>query len=98
MDGLLIMTATRIDWVAGHCQLLRSISAEFKHTLPFGGLSIGTGIHLEAKTVALLLTLRDGGARLVSTGNLNTTQPWRAQQHPGGPRRRDQAPARPAQP
>jgi adenosylhomocysteinase len=25
--------------------------------------------------VALLLTLRDGGARLVSTGNLNTTQP-----------------------
>jgi adenosylhomocysteinase len=35
-----------------------------------------TGLpHLEAKTVALLLTLRDGGARLVSTGNLNTTQP-----------------------
>ena len=26
-------------------------------------------------TVALLLTLRDGGAGLVSTGNLNTTQP-----------------------
>ena len=25
--------------------------------------------------MALLLTLRDGGARLVSTGNLNTTQP-----------------------
>ena len=55
--------------------MLRSISAEFKDTLPFRGLTIGTGIHLEAKTVALLLTLRDGGARLVSTGNLNTTQP-----------------------
>ena len=55
--------------------MLRSISAEFKDTLPFRGLIIGTGIHLEAKTVALLLTLRDGGARLVSTGNLNTTQP-----------------------
>src|ERR1022692_5245773 len=40
-----------------------------------GGLTIGTGIHLEAKTVGLLLTLRDGGARLVATGNLNTTQP-----------------------
>jgi adenosylhomocysteinase len=39
------------------------------------GLTIGTGIHLEAKTVALILALRDGGARLVSTGNLNTTQP-----------------------
>jgi adenosylhomocysteinase len=69
------MASTRIDWVAEHCRLLRSISAEFKDTLPFRGLTIGTGIHLEAKTVALLLTLRDGGARLVSTGNLNTTQP-----------------------
>jgi len=69
------MMSTRIDWVAEHCQLLRSVSAEFKDTQPFRGLTIGTGIHLEAKTVALLLTLRDGGARLVSTGNLNTTQP-----------------------
>jgi len=67
--------STRIDWVAEHCRLLRAISAEFTRTRPFDGLTIGTGIHLEAKTVALLLTLRDGGARLVSTGNLNTTQP-----------------------
>jgi adenosylhomocysteinase len=70
--SLVCMTSTRIDWVAGHCQLLRSVSAEFKDTQPFRGLTIGTGIHLEAKTVALILTLRDGGARLVSTGNLNT--------------------------
>ena len=69
------MVSTRIDWVREHCQLLRAISAEFGRTRPFDGLTIGTGIHLEAKTVALLLTLRDGGARLVSTGNLNTTQP-----------------------
>jgi hypothetical protein len=68
------VVSTRIDWVREHCQLLRAISAEFGRTRPFGGLTIGTGIHLEAKTVALLLTLRDGGARLVSTGNLNTTQ------------------------
>jgi adenosylhomocysteinase len=67
--------STRIDWVRQHCRLLRTISAEFIRTRPFDGLTIGTGIHLEAKTVALLLTLRDGGARLVSTGNLNTTQP-----------------------
>ena len=69
------MPSTRIDWVAEHCRLLRSISAEFKRTQPFRGLTIGTGIHLEAKTVALLLTLRDGGAEVVSTGNLNSTQP-----------------------
>ncbi|HEY2266168.1 MAG TPA: adenosylhomocysteinase, partial [Streptosporangiaceae bacterium] len=69
------MESTRIDWVREHCRLLQAISAEFTRTRPFDGLTIGTGIHLEAKTVALLLTLRDGGARLVSTGNLNTTQP-----------------------
>src|SRR5689334_4737065 len=70
-----LVVSTRIDWVRGHCRLLRAIAAEFARTRPFDGLTIGTGIHLEAKTVALLLTLRDGGARLVSTGNLNTTQP-----------------------
>jgi len=69
------MVSTRIDWVRDHCHLLRAISEEFRRTRPFQGLTIGTGIHLEAKTVALILTLRDGGAGLVSTGNLNTTQP-----------------------
>jgi adenosylhomocysteinase len=67
--------STRIEWVGEHCRLLRDIAAEFRRTRPFEGLTIGTGIHLEAKTVALILTLRDGGAALVSTGNLNTTQP-----------------------
>ena len=38
------------------------------------GLRIGTGIHLEPKTAALLLTLQRGGAEVVSTGNLNSTQ------------------------
>jgi adenosylhomocysteinase len=67
--------STRIDWVREHCRLLRGIAASSGVPVPFDGLTIGTGIHLEAKTVALLLTLRDGGARLISTGNLNTTQP-----------------------
>ena len=35
------MAFTRIDWVAEHCRLLRSISAEFKDTLPFRGLTNG---------------------------------------------------------
>src|ERR1700737_323678 len=69
------VVSTRIDWVHEHCQLLRTISAELRRTRPFEGLTIGTGIPLEAKTWAPLLTLRDGGASLVSTGNLNTTQP-----------------------
>ncbi|MCI2423847.1 adenosylhomocysteinase [Saccharopolyspora sp. K220] len=65
----------RIDWVREHCKLLLGISEEYRRTRPFEGLKIGTGIHIEAKTVALLLTLQDGGANIVSTGNLNTTQP-----------------------
>jgi adenosylhomocysteinase len=65
---------SRIEWVSARCRLLQAIAAEFDETRPFDGLVIGTGIHLEPKTVALLLTLRRGGAELVSTGNLNTTQ------------------------
>ena len=64
----------RIEWVIDRCRLLQAIGAELDETKPFAGLTIGTGIHLEPKTVALLLTLQRGGADLVSTGNLNTTQ------------------------
>jgi len=66
---------SRIDWVRGNCRLLLGIAQEFAATRPFSDLTIGTGIHLEPKTVALLLTLKAGGARVVSTGNLNSTQP-----------------------
>jgi adenosylhomocysteinase len=66
---------SRIDWVRSNCRLLRAIAEEFAATQPFRGLTIGTGIHLEPKTVALLLTLKGGGAEVVSTGNLNSTQP-----------------------
>ncbi len=66
---------TWIEWVRSNCRLLRAIAEDFTTTQPFRGLTIGTGIHLEPKTVALLLTLKDGGARVVSTGNLNSTQP-----------------------
>ncbi|QFY59161.1 adenosylhomocysteinase [Rhizobium grahamii] len=67
--------ATRIDWIGGSCRLLNATATEFRETQPFEGLTIGTGIHLEPKTVALLMTLKAGGARLVCTGNLNSTQP-----------------------
>jgi adenosylhomocysteinase len=66
---------SRIEWVRSNCRLLRAITEEFAATAPFRDLTIGTGIHLEPKTVALLLTLKAGGARVVATGNLNSTQP-----------------------
>src|SRR2546427_3413321 len=66
---------SRIEWVRASCRLLLGIAEEFAATRPFADLTIGTGIHLEPKTVALLLALKAGGARVVSTGNLNSTQP-----------------------
>ena len=66
---------SRIEWVGSQCRLLSLIAEEFDETQPFKGLTIGTGIHIEPMTVALLLTLKRGGARVISTGNLNTTQP-----------------------
>ncbi|HZQ16645.1 MAG TPA: adenosylhomocysteinase [Gaiellaceae bacterium] len=64
----------RIERVLGSCRLLAAIGEELERSRPFAGLTIGTGIHLEPKTVALLVTLQRGGAELVSTGNLNSTQ------------------------
>jgi adenosylhomocysteinase len=66
---------SRIEWVGHSCRLLSQIAAEFTDTKPFRALRIGTGIHLEPKTVALLLTLQTGGAHVIATGNLNSTQP-----------------------
>ena len=72
--GIVRAVRLSIEWVIGSCRLLAQIREEFERTRPFEGLRIGTGIHLEPKTVALLLTLASGGAEVVSTGNLNTTQ------------------------
>ena len=68
-------TRSRIDWVGENCRLLTRIRQEFEGAKPFAGLTIGTGIHLEPKTAILLGTLQAGGARVVATGNLNSTQP-----------------------
>jgi adenosylhomocysteinase len=68
------MSVSRFEWVADSARLLRQTGDEFERTRPFAGLRIGTGIHLEPKTAALLMTLRRGGASVVSTGNLNSTQ------------------------
>ncbi len=65
---------SRFEWVASSARLLAQTGDEFERTQPFAGLRIGTGIHLEPKTAALLMVLRRGGAEVVSTGNLNSTQ------------------------
>ncbi len=69
------MSPNRIAWVERSCRLLADTAAELEETRPFEALTIGASIHLEPKTAALMLTLQRGGARVVATGNLNTTQP-----------------------
>ena len=48
---------SRFEWVAGSARLLQQTGDEFERTRPFEGMRIGTGIHLEPKTAALLLAL-----------------------------------------
>jgi adenosylhomocysteinase len=55
--------------------LLAEIAGEFTGTTPLAGLAIGVSLHLEPKTAVLLDVLVAGGARVVATGNLGTTQP-----------------------
>ncbi len=65
----------RIEWVSEGMRLLGEVREDLSATRPFDGMTIGTGIHLEPKTAALLLALVAGGARVVATGNLSSTQP-----------------------
>lgn len=69
------MTTTRIDWVVGSCRLLAATADEIERTRPFAGLMLGASIHLEPKTAAMLTALQRGGAEVVATGNLSSTQP-----------------------
>lgn len=65
---------SRVEWVRSQTRLLQLVAEEFAESHPFQGMTVGTGIHLEPKTASLLLTLHAGGARLVCTGNLSSTQ------------------------
>jgi adenosylhomocysteinase len=70
----MVTSVTRIEWITKSCRLLQATATEFRRTRPFEGMTIGTGIHLEPKTIGLVMTLSAGGANIVCTGNLNSTQ------------------------
>ena len=65
---------SRLEWVYKSCKLLHATRQEFIETQPFVGKKIGVSIHIEPKTAALILTLQAGGASVLATGNLNSTQ------------------------
>lgn len=58
----------RIEWVQKHMPVLEHIKKQFEETKPFEGLTIGSCLHLEPKTLNLGLTLKAGGAEVVMTG------------------------------
>ena len=58
----------KIEWVQKHMPVLESIKKEYLETQPFKGITIGSCLHLEPKTINLGLTLMAGGAEVAMTG------------------------------
>ncbi len=57
-----------IEWVQKHMPVLEHIKKKFRDEKPFEGITIGSCLHLEPKTINLGLTLQAGGAEVVMTG------------------------------
>lgn len=58
----------KIAWVQKHMPVLEHIKKRFEREKPFEGVSIGSCLHLEPKTINLGLTLQAGGAEVSMTG------------------------------
>jgi adenosylhomocysteinase len=58
----------KIEWVQRHMPVLEHIKKEFVNEKPFEGITIGSCLHLEPKTINLGLTLKAGGAEVAMTG------------------------------
>ena len=57
----------KIEWVQRHMPVLEHIKKEYEETQPFKGITIGSCLHLEPKTINLGLTLQAGGAEVAMT-------------------------------
>ncbi len=58
----------KIEWVQKHMPVLETIKRRFEKEKPFEGITIGSCLHLEPKTINLGLTLQAGGAEVAMTG------------------------------
>ena len=74
MNELLEKGQSRVNWIRSRMQLLRNVQEVFEREKPFKNKTIGVSLHLEPKTAVLLETLKIGGAKIVGTGNLGSTQ------------------------
>ena len=50
----------KIKWVQKHMPVLETIKKQFMEEKPFEGITIGSCLHLEPKTINLGLTLQAG--------------------------------------
>ena len=74
MNELLEKGQSRVNWIRSRMQLLRNVQEVFEREKPFKNKTIGVSLHLEPKTAVLLETLKIGGAKIVGTCNLGSTQ------------------------
>lgn len=58
----------KIEWVQRHMPVLETIKKRFEKEKPLEGITIGSCLHLEPKTINLGLTLQAGGAEVAMTG------------------------------
>ena len=58
----------KIEWVQRHMPVLETIKKTFQKEKPFKGITIGSCLHLEPKTINLGLTFKEGGAEVAMTG------------------------------
>src|SRR2546422_74254 len=54
--------ALKIEWARTHMPVLARIRQELARSKPLKGVHVGMALHVEAKTAALVLALRDAGA------------------------------------
>jgi len=70
MAGELERGRLKIEWARAHMPVLEGIRRRFESERPFHGLTISAVLHVEAKTCALALALKAGGAEVrLAAGN-----------------------------
>jgi adenosylhomocysteinase len=70
MVGDLERGRLKIDWARSRMPVLEGIRRRFESEQPFRGLTVSAVLHVEAKTCALALALRAGGAEVrLAAGN-----------------------------
>ncbi|MFI5414466.1 MAG: adenosylhomocysteinase [Candidatus Lutacidiplasmatales archaeon] len=70
MVGSLETGRLKVAWAQQHMPVLRGIRERFEREQPFRGLTLSCVLHVEAKTAALALALKAGGAEVhLAAGN-----------------------------